>query len=601
MILLGSFGLESYRSRGQADIDVATQLLNERSFDLLETQATSIATDLASFLREQDSNLRSLSDISRAEEAYLEFMMVNRSDIWTVDTSGDEVNLAHPLYREVAFVDLDGQEVIKVENFCFVYPWDCEPETSSDLLDISDPTNTWFQSEDYFAQAQSLEDDEIYVARPTGWYVSPFESYKSAQSPLGKRFEGVIRFIMPVVEEGERIGYVTFALDHLHIMEFSAHTDPTSTRPLPVVDPQRDNIAYMVGSDGAAISHVLHHNIAGVDQNGEAVPFLSESGAGPGNFYSMGFLSPVFPQLMDRMQAQPVGIVEQYTVNDLRRSLGYSVVPYHTGLNYEDRRGFGVVIVSMNHDALLIGTDVLETQLSNSLTELTTQLASLIAVIGLLAVILTLVMARGVVRPIRNLIAHSSSMEQQNLTDVEIARLKSIKGSSEVAQLTRTFGTMAETVRNREGQIARLLEETDKSLNRRIQELSTLGRVGQTLTSTFKLDEILRFATDAMHDGTHANAVQLEIEANSIGLADDLSFSTSDEPKSTDVETSLAIILDGQRVGQFRVYTDDEQLDGIELVFAEQVADWVTTAVQNARQFAYIQAQQKGTPGGQPG
>lgn len=590
LVVLGVYGLSDYQRRGEGDIEVTSRLLNERMLDMLETRASTIAYSLAAFLRARDRNLRELGLLPRTEDAYLNFARSLQSEVWTMNPDGIEVRLMFPLYREVAFIDTSGQEQIKIENNCFVYPWDCELEVAASLRDVSQPQNTTFLNENYFAEAQNLGPDQIYVGRPTGFYVNPGESYKSAQSPFGRRFEGVVRFIMPVYEDNERQGYVMLALDHIHVMEFAAHVDPTSNRPLVTVDPQRDNFAYLVGSDGSAIAHVLHHNIAGVDAEGEAVPFLSESSPGPGNFYAMGFLSPTFPQLMEQAVAHPQGIVERYEVSGLPRSLGYSIIPYFTGRNYEGNHGFGIAVVSMDYNALRVGTDVLRVQLSASRKNLTRQLGTLIVMTAGLVSVVSYFVSHGVVAPIRTITRFSQALEQRRLTDNEIAFLKSKRGKSEVSQLTRTFGTMAETVRKREEEIAALLQETDQALNRRIQELETLGNIGRQLTSTFDLDTILKSATDSLHEGTHACAVRLEVYSEEDG--DPSKVFLAGEEKPEDTQTTIPLQLDGYTIGQFTIYTQARALERIERVFAEQIAAWSSTAIKNARQFAFIEAQQ---------
>lgn len=597
LALLSFFGLRDYQTRGQSDIDVATELLNERSQSILEGRAAGTAYALAAFLRERDSDLQSLAQLPRTAEAYLTFAQSRRSEIWSIAPGGEEIRLQHPLYRELAFLDSSGQEQIKIETVCFLYPWDCEIEIADNLLDVSDPANTLFHREDYFIQAQQLEEGEIYVGRPTGYYVSPDQSYKSGQSSTGERFEGIIRYITPIYEGDELQGYAVMALDHIHVMEFTAHLDPTSTILLPIVDPQPDNIAYIVGSDGAAIAHLLHHNIAGIDRTGQRVPFMTQETAGPGNFYEMGFLSPVFPELMDRVIVQPQGIVERYEVNGLGRSLGYSLIPYFTGPNYDGNHGFGMVIVSMDYEALHIGTEVLAAQLSTSLNELTAQFGSLILLAIFLVIMVTILVARGIVVPLRELTNYSQALEHRTITDDEITLLKSYKGLSEIAQLARTFGTMAQTVQYREAEIARLLDVTDKALNRRIEELSKLGEVGRRLTSTFDLDSILTFATQALLEGTHANTVQLNLTPGMMtGIEQEHIISATSQERShhgVRAETIILLRLDRRKIGQFTVYTSDSPLEGIERVFAEQIADWVSTAIKNVQQFRYIEDQQR--------
>jgi hypothetical protein len=77
----------------------------------------------------------------------------------------------------------------------------------------------------------------------------PFEpeqaGYAGKENPVGKRFEGIIRWATPVFRDGRRIGYLTLALDHTHVMEFTDHLVPTEERYSPISDAGTGNYAFM--------------------------------------------------------------------------------------------------------------------------------------------------------------------------------------------------------------------------------------------------------------------------------------------------------------------------------------------------------------------
>lgn len=111
----------------------------------------------------------------------------------------------------------------------------------------------------------------------------PFEPEQSAyagkENPVGKRFQGIIRWAAPVVKNGKIAGYVTLALDHRHIAEFAEHgVTPSEERYSDIGDPASGNYAFIWDYKGRNIAHPRHHSIVGYDpETGEPVePWLDK-------------------------------------------------------------------------------------------------------------------------------------------------------------------------------------------------------------------------------------------------------------------------------------------------------------------------------------
>jgi signal transduction histidine kinase len=188
-----------------------------------------------------------------------------------------------PKYKEVSFFDLNGIEKYKVSQI------------DSKKLDIKIKQNTYINSEDYYNEIKNLKNGEIYVSDVIGEYVksniigiynkdktdklnkefSPQKSaYAGLENPVGKRFEGIIRFITPVFKNNKKIGYISLALDHYHIMELTDRFHPIND------DLKRDissaidgNYAFMWDYKGRNISHPRDYFIVGFDKKtGKRVP-----------------------------------------------------------------------------------------------------------------------------------------------------------------------------------------------------------------------------------------------------------------------------------------------------------------------------------------
>ncbi len=209
-----------------------------------------------------------------------------------------------PLYDEITFIDLNGMEQVKVvaENSAKVnYPMNIQKR------DVSKRENTYVKAETYFEKLKDLKPGEIYVSDVIGAYVGsnyigmytpdvvagaavqrgydiPYDpqaqAYSGAENPNGQRFEGIVRWATPVTDDaGEIIGYVTFALNHDHIMEFVDHITPMNERYTELPSAFEGNYAFIWDYKCRSICHPRHHSIVGFDpETGEPqVPWLETS------------------------------------------------------------------------------------------------------------------------------------------------------------------------------------------------------------------------------------------------------------------------------------------------------------------------------------
>ncbi|MCL2303903.1 MAG: ATP-binding protein [Planctomycetaceae bacterium] len=288
---------------------------------------------------------------------------------------GDDLNrfVRIPLYDEIALLDLNGKQIAKhvsqkSPKKRFPFP--------KELLDVSDPKNTFVKAERYFEELPKLGKDGIYVSDVIGAYVpsrfigmftpdfvaskridakiaeleadesgnnaetiwklrvlnaelkndeekfnSPLEvnrktrdeidrrlgpgriwkienkplpqvseelktlgfpelaeeilaipsqfkpeeeAYAGAENPVGIRFEGIVRWAKPVLDaNGDVQGYVTFALNHDHLMEMVDHITPMPQRYTELSDAYSGNYAFIWDYQCRSIVHPRHHSICG--------------------------------------------------------------------------------------------------------------------------------------------------------------------------------------------------------------------------------------------------------------------------------------------------------------------------------------------------
>ncbi|MCL2500660.1 MAG: ATP-binding protein [Defluviitaleaceae bacterium] len=322
----------------------STSALTEIAIQNIERLTTDTARNVAEFLYARDADILFLAAMEPSEELYRQFIqnklgrVVDRGNwvlapdgiSWVPEnadspimTGGISTNSENsddggfnarppdiflfeyiPLYDEITFVDLDGNELIKV-----VAPE--SPKTHYPLNpakgNVSRRENTYIRAETYFAALAYLRPGDIFVSDVIGAYVGTNyigmyvpetlqraaqtrgydilfdpeqQAYAGMENPNGQRFEGIIRWATPVTDaSGNRIGYVTFALNHDHIMAFVDHITPMEERYTALPNAYEGNYAFIWDYQSRSICHPRHHSIVGFDPEtgNPQVPWLESS------------------------------------------------------------------------------------------------------------------------------------------------------------------------------------------------------------------------------------------------------------------------------------------------------------------------------------
>ena len=307
--------------------DVSTQTLNS-SIHFLDIQAQryieqisrKVANEIAEFLNDRDEDIRYLAAIPPSEKSFRSFLLMKESSIivspqylyderlhiWMSEQSSsnqpdsmraelpqNEKDFRHvphasrdlievPIYKEITFFDIRGQEKIKISDL------------DHKLRDISIKRNTYVGSEVYFDRIQHLKKNDIYVSEVIGAYVGsyirdtyskpsafnagiPFNPSLSAfagvENPMGKRFRGVIRFVTPVFEVNKKIGYISLALDYIHIQQMVDYLSPISEENRVMPDASFGNYGFLFDEKGLCIAHPKNFYISGFNpKTGKRVP-----------------------------------------------------------------------------------------------------------------------------------------------------------------------------------------------------------------------------------------------------------------------------------------------------------------------------------------
>ncbi len=589
--------------------DAATRALDDGARESMERLTTDVARAVAAFLHDRDADIRAAALTPPDETQYRRFLeartrRVERHHPWVLAPDGggwvpgpaatprydrptvlptlaengrsfnyrqpDDTGLIEerPLFLEMTFVGLDGRERLKIVT---------SPLMNPDLVDVSMRENTFVRAETYFAHLKDLKPGEIYVSDVIGAYVPspvigpytpaaaekrgvPFApeaaAYAGTENPVGRRFQGLVRWATPVVEGGAVVGWVTLALDHDHIMEFTEHIQPTPDRYTSIYDAQSGNYAFIWDYMGRSIVHPRHYFIVGYDpETGEpAPPWLDQdlyadwraSGQPIAAFLKT---APTFrDQSLNRkgaaeqVRAGTLGLDCRYLNHapqcsgwmDLTRHGGSgsfeilwsgiwklttaAAIPYHTGPYARSPRGFGFVTIGANVDdfhraateskktadaivaersaalesQLIAVTDLIARQLDT----MARQLTGSTAVMTVFVVGVAIWMASFLTRRITAVVGGIRRFESGDLGH----RLPVASGD-EMGRLACSFNSMADRVQQ---SIARLEEAREKAEEASRLKTRFLANVSHELRTP--LNGIIGFAELLRDDAVTADA-----------------------------------------------------------------------------------------------
>jgi len=399
---------------GKKAIQDSVRALDAKSTEAIEMRTVETARRIADFLYERDQYLLMLASFEPDSRRYLDVFLSSKRDViqpgpwprngltepsstllweniensasWRHRPPDGYKRESMPVYKEITFIDLDGREKIKVK----------EGHISSELTDVSKRQNTSCGAEDYFSHLAKLERGQIHVSGVIGAYkrgwlykseqgikVKPESAYAGKENPLGKRFEGIIRWATPLYKGGRKIGYLTMALDHVHIMEFTDHIVPTEERFSDISCAGSGNYAFLWDYQDQCISHARDFFICGYDpETGEELPgWISQdtydefkkSGMSLGDFLNSrrpfekftqiklgskeqlasGCISldcrnlDTAPQCQGWHRGTEDGGSGSFLIlwSGLWKLTTYAAIPYYTGMYGISKRGFGYVTI----------------------------------------------------------------------------------------------------------------------------------------------------------------------------------------------------------------------------------------------------------------
>ena len=547
-------------------IEDSINQIDKKSQESLEKITFQIASSVAEFLHERDNDILYLANSKPSEnllKSFFEYKVKttnihkaytynNEKALWetnqtqisneivertVLDDNKKEfhsitpINFKEeklPIYKEVVFFDINGNEKYKVSTI------------NSKKVNVFDKKNTYLKAEDYKNDIQNLKKDEIYVSDVIGEYVPSKiigtftkekadklgidfnpenHAYAGKENPVGKRFEGIVRFITPRYENNQKVGYISLALDHKHLMDFTDNVNPTGLNlKQEISDGSLGNYAFMWDWEGKNISHPRDYFIVGYDSNtGERVPgWISKDikeSFDKSNEKDLNTFLNSYPKFfeqslnkkpnIEQLKKGELGLDCRY-LNfapqchgwmELTKDGGYgsfmiywsnvwklntaAAIPYYTGKYKDSKRGFGFVTIGANVDEFHKASNetkekiskVLDTQIKmlneeknkskeiikSQTDDLVTEIVVTTFAMILLIIFVAIWMSKLIVSKIENLILGTDKFANNDF-DYKIK----ITSNDEIGLLEKSFNKMAQKIKN-------LIDE-QKSLNKDLEK-----------------------------------------------------------------------------------------------------------------------------------
>lgn len=485
-------------------VEHVKETFDKKTQETMEMQAALTAGAVQKFLQLRINDLEEFEKIKTDSENYKLFSNQHKSQIWIrvgTNEKPSEGRYTIPIYKELAFIDVNGNERVKIKNGQVLTP--------SQLKNISIPTNTTYRSERYFSKTIHLKPNEIYVSHLTGFYVSEPEQLEGAKTIEdaidGKKYDGVIRIAKPVYKNKILTGIVMLAVDHRHLMEFTQHILPNVKNQTVFPVYSSGNYAFMFEDNGWIITHPKLWDIPGVDKNGNPIPAYSANSSAeiiregkiPFNLDSVAFIHPAYPLVASQIRLKKTGTIVTKNVGGIRKVMSYAPIIFDKGV-YKKYGVFGGVTIGaeigdFRGSALAIGNDM-----NHTMMVFRNNIIWLILVSALFAVFASWLISRGFTKPILQITEGSKKLAEGKLNSHIEINLR-----DEIGELAGSFNYMATELKKKNEQLMLSFYELQRSkeeienyardLEYQLKIFRSIQRISNLLGTTFDINAMLKF------------------------------------------------------------------------------------------------------------
>ena len=367
-------------------------VLDNKAQEDIKSRAVNAANEVANFLMESNKDLQVATIIPSTEAVYKQFVSENKKPVW-VKRDGKIQQVLIPLYKEMTLIDKNGNEKIKVV--------DGQAVPAKKLVNVSNPANTTYKTEDYFTKTKKLNKGEVYVSPVTGFYVD------KAAFEKGQKFSGIVRIATPVFNQDGFAGLITLALDYRHLAEFTNQLVPTQAGKVFKTDASSGNYAYMIDHRGFVICHPNDFHIVGLNHDGTIVPTvtaqnateLAKKGAEALNLFQLGFMDHNLFTIAKEAAQGKTGVL-MYKFGGYNKFVAYAPIKFYAS-NIPAPAGFGWIglgleVEKYNEEAIKVSQNIEKESKAWTATIIFILIASMIILFFIM-----LLLVRGVTRSLK--------------------------------------------------------------------------------------------------------------------------------------------------------------------------------------------------------
>ncbi len=437
---------------GEEAQDVAIKALDNKSIEALYLKAHQASSEVEALLEIGVQDVRYASLLSPAVEAYLPFYESRSGELWY-----QEGRVETPLYKEMTYIDADGQEIIRIVEGVQV------PENK--LRNVKDAADTTYKTETYFSETKDLPENKVYVSPVMAWYITesaqPAKAVDASTSVSAYAdYETVIRFATPVFNNyGEFQGILVLSMDYRHLMEKTNHIQ-TTTDEVAWPDYASGNYAYMLDYEGWLTAHPNLVTLRGMDGAGNLMPTMTLETISeylPFNMLSSDIKKQAV-EISSAILAGNDGVLESENLEGALKVDVYVPIHFSHGV-YEETGIFGGVVLSQNVLNVEEAGEISKGVINKAVAEIqgdTIWIAGFSIIIFILAAVFV---SRSIIDPVRQLTDAARIMEEGELDVNILKRLLERKVKDEVSELARVFKQMAEAVQLRERRLREEVQE----------------------------------------------------------------------------------------------------------------------------------------------
>ncbi len=234
---LGEYAINDAEESGDFAVERSKEALLKLAASDLQSKSNMTAEMIYNIMETRIDSIISMSLLPTEAETYLKFSEMNTGPIHdphderTIDVEHDVDNVIEsPIYREIIFVDVDGDVQINIGSTGEVYESHSILENSDNVMEYSDEADVFQQSlKQTFVEVTTAPDDligKVFVAnttitaadgnrRNTNLIANPIPP----DDTTNRFTDGVIRCGTPIYSQGTFQGVLVVDINWLHVMK----------------------------------------------------------------------------------------------------------------------------------------------------------------------------------------------------------------------------------------------------------------------------------------------------------------------------------------------------------------------------------------------